>query len=183
MTKLYRYCAQATSVAGFLQVLTANYLPAECVFYSQGLLKPHMDAEAIDAKMIARYEIAISKHARCWRKKQGIAAVHLLRYRLFYLVLASKGQHCFYEHEFGIKDARVTPIHFGDYEVSVQDGHSCVRLASQTKQRLKEHFLAIACLHALRRRARPRVPEPALRALRACRLAAPQDPPPRQREA
>src|SRR5512135_3509189 len=68
-----------------------------------------MDAAAIDAKMIARYEIAISKHARCWRKKQGRAAVHLLRYRLFYLLLASEGRHCFYEHEANIKDARVTP--------------------------------------------------------------------------
>ena len=36
MRKLYRYHAQATSVAGFLQVLTANYLPAGCVFYFQG---------------------------------------------------------------------------------------------------------------------------------------------------
>jgi hypothetical protein len=38
MKKLYRYHAQATSVAGFLQVLTANYLPAGCVFFTQGLL-------------------------------------------------------------------------------------------------------------------------------------------------
>src|SRR5512135_2227244 len=104
-----------------------------------------MDAAAIDAKMIARYEIAISKHARCWRKKQGRAAVHLLRYRLFYLLLASEGRHCFYEHEANIKDARVTPIHFADYDVSVQDGQSCVRLAPQTKQRLKEDFLGMAC--------------------------------------
>ncbi len=145
MRKLYRYHAQATSVAGFLQVLTANYLPAGCVFYTQGLLKPHMDVTAIDAKMIARYEIAISKYARCWRRKHGQAAVHLLRYRLFYVLLASEGRHCFYEHEANIKDARVTPIHFADYHVSVQDGHSCVRLAPQTKQRLKEDFLGMAC--------------------------------------
>jgi hypothetical protein len=145
MRKLYRYHAQATSAAGFLQVLTANYLPAGCVFYTKGLLKPHMDATAIDAKMIARYEIAISKHARCWRKKHGQAAVHLLRYRLFYLLLASAGRHGFYEHEVNIKDARSAPIHFGHYYVTFTGGHSCVRLSPETKQKLREHFLGLAC--------------------------------------
>ncbi len=148
MRKLYRYRAEATSVAGFLQVLAANYLPAGCVFYTQGLLKPHMDATAIDAKLIARYEIAISKDARYWRKKQGLAAVHLHRYRLFYLLLASKGQHCFYEHEVNIKDARTAPILFRDYAVSVQDGHACVRLAPSTEQKLRDHFLGLACIRS-----------------------------------
>ena len=90
MRKLYRYRAEATSVAGFLQVLSANYLPAGCIFYVQGLLKPHMDARAIAANIIARYEIAISKDARHWRKTQGMAVVHILRYRQFYLLLASR---------------------------------------------------------------------------------------------
>jgi hypothetical protein len=148
MRKLYRYHAEATSVAGFLQVLCANYLPASCVFYSQGLLKPHMNVSAIDADIIARYEIAISKHARCWRKRQGIAAVHLLRYRLFYLILASEGRHCFFERETNIKDARTSPIHLGDYAVSVQDGHSCVRLAPQTEQTLRDRFLGLACVRS-----------------------------------
>jgi hypothetical protein len=145
MRKLYRYRAEATSVAGFLQVLAANYLPAGCVFYTQGLLKPHMDTMAIDAKLIARYEIAISKDARCWRKKHGQAAVHLLRYRLFYLLLASEGRHGFYEHEANIKDARSSPILFQDYAVSVQAGHACVRLAPQTEHELQDRFLGLAC--------------------------------------
>lgn len=148
MRKLYRYCAEATSAAGFLQMLAANYLPAGCVFYTQGLLKPHMDAAAIDAKLIARYEIAISKYARCWRRKQGQAAVHLLRYRLFFLLLASEGRHGFYEHEANIRDARTSPILFRDYAVSVQDGHSCVRLAPPIEHKLREDFLAMACIRS-----------------------------------
>ena len=76
MRKLYVYRAQTTSAAGFLQVLAANHLPSGCVFYSQGLLKPHMDAREIDANIISRYEIAISKDARLWRKNHGEAVIH-----------------------------------------------------------------------------------------------------------
>jgi hypothetical protein len=148
MKKLYRYSAEATSVAGFLQVLSANYLPAGCVFYTQGLLKPHMNATAIDADIIARYDIAISKDARYWRKRQGIAAVHLLRYRLFYLLLASEGRHRFFECEANIKDARNSPIHFGDYYITFTAGHSSVRLSPQTEQKLKDHFLDLACVRS-----------------------------------
>src|SRR5512135_1687668 len=148
MRKVYVYRVQATSVAGFLQVLAANYLPAGCVFYSQGLLKPHMNARDIDAKIIAHYDIAISKDARYWRKTQGLAVVHLLRYRLSYLILASPGQHPFFQHEVNIKDARTSPIHFHDYSVSVKDGHSCVRLSPQIEEKLRHHFRGLACFRS-----------------------------------
>ena len=145
MRKLYTYHAEATSVAGFLQVLCANYLPRGCVFYVEGRLKSHMDARVIDADIIGRYEIAISKHARCWRKSQGMAVVHLLRYRLFFLLLASAGRHRFFEREANIKDARDSPVHFGDYTVSSLGGHSCVRLAPKIEQQLRCYFLELAC--------------------------------------
>ena len=148
MRKLYRYHAEATSVAGFLQVLTANYLPAGCVLFTHGLLKPHMNASAIDADIIARYDIAISKSARYWRKRQGTSAVHLLRYRLFYLILASEGRHSFFEREVNIKNARKHPIQFGDYYITFTNGHSSVRLSPQTEENLKDHFLGLACFRS-----------------------------------
>ena len=116
-------------------MLTANYLPAGCVFYFQGQLKPHMDAREIDATLIARYEIAISKDARYWRKSQGVGRRPSAPLPALYLLLASRRDwHSFFEHEVNIKDARTSPIHFRGYDRE-RPGRALLRgLALRTKR-------------------------------------------------
>src|SRR5437763_9867246 len=110
-------------------MLTANYLPAGYCFYSRGRFKDEAQAQRAELDIIARYDLAISKHVRHDRKERGLANVQLLRYRLFYVILATEGEHRFFRREGDIRDARDVPIYFESYTVSQRRGHSCVRLS------------------------------------------------------
>ena len=55
------------------------------------------DPLAVDAKLIAKYGIAVSESTRARRKKAGQANLQYLRFERFFVVLATKGTHRFYD--------------------------------------------------------------------------------------
>lgn len=123
----YRY--EATSVAGFIQQLAVAYLTHGYWFFVTGVVPDGKDPQRTDAKLLARYGVDLSRWARTRRKRQGLANVHYLRYRRFFVLLANHGQHGFFEQEAGqVRDARRTPIRFHGYAVSFRHGHAQVRI-------------------------------------------------------
>lgn len=75
------------------------------------------------------YGIDITRWTRARRKKAGVASVQYLRYRRFFVLLATHGRHpIFQEEEKNIRDARRTPIRFAGYSISYRHGHPHVRL-------------------------------------------------------
>jgi hypothetical protein len=58
------YRCVATSVAGFIQQLAVGYIANGYYFYVAGVLPSHKSAERVDAKILAAYNIAISKWTR-----------------------------------------------------------------------------------------------------------------------
>ena len=117
------YRCVASSPTGFVQQLAACYLPHGYWFYVQGFVPKDKDPTQVDAKLIAKYGIGVSRQSRARRKAVGIANVHYLRYRHTFLLLATHGHHPFYDEETeSIRDARKIPIKFYGYSISVQKG-------------------------------------------------------------
>jgi hypothetical protein len=117
----YRYLT--TSLTGFVQQLACNVLPHGYWFYVMGVVPDEKDPEAIDRKLIAKYDVAIIRQQRARKKLAGGSNLHYLRLGRVWILLATHGKHRFFEEEqSSIRDARNTPIRIGDYSISVKQG-------------------------------------------------------------
>lgn len=117
----YRY--EATSVAGFVQMLASNLLPHGYWFYVTGRVPEGKSPESIDRKILSKYGIEISKQQRARRKLQGAANLHYLRHGNFFIVVATHGKHLFFEQEAkSVRDIRRVPLQFHGYSISVKRG-------------------------------------------------------------
>jgi hypothetical protein len=117
------YRSEATSLVGFVQQLAANYLPHGYWHYVTGYIGGEKDPRRVDEKLIARYEIALSRQTRARRKQHGFANLHYLRFDRTFVLLATAGQHLFYQAEAtNLRDIRHTPLRIGGYSISYKRG-------------------------------------------------------------
>lgn len=144
------YRCVTTSVEGFVQQLAVAYITHGYWFYVTGEIPDGKDPAAVDAKLIDRYGIAISKWARCRRKKQGLANIQYLRHGRFFVLLATKGRHDFFERErSSIRDVRRKLIRCEDYSIGCRKGldgrwHASVRIEQSAYRALSASFMEIA---------------------------------------
>jgi hypothetical protein len=140
---MYRF--EATSPEGFVQQLAVSYLGNGYWFYVTGEIPEGKDPGKVDEKLVARYQIDLSKWARARRKQAGFANLQYIRFGRFFVLLATHGIHPFFEEEAdSIRDARKTPIRFRGYSISYRSGHPHVRIEQEEYKRLKAHFLELA---------------------------------------
>lgn len=158
----YRY--EVTSLTGFVQRVATHLLPKGYFFFVQGTLTAHKDPAALDAKLLAKYDVAKTEGARRWRKQQGLGNVQYVRYRNHWILLATHGDHSIREGEGNnLKDVRRCPIRIGDYALYVKRGNylkkdpACetakpdgkwrvrVLIAREPYRELCAYFLSIAC--------------------------------------
>ena len=117
------YRCEASSVEGFVQILASNYLPHGYWFYITGRVPPGKSAEVIDAKLIGKYSIGLSRQQRARRKQQGFANLHYVRFQDFFVILATHGKHPFFESEGDrVRDIRRNPLHFHGYSLTLRRG-------------------------------------------------------------
>lgn len=116
------YNCAAGSLSGFVQMLACNYLPHRYWFYVTGHVPDAKQPLFVDQKLIEKYGIDRSRSSRARRKAAGLANVHYLRHRRFFVLLATHGHHEFFEEESRVRDARRLPIRYGGYSISVQQG-------------------------------------------------------------
>lgn len=141
------YRCVATSIQGFVQQLAVAYITHGYWFYVVGEIPEGKDSAVVDAKLIERYGIAISKWARCRRKKQGLANMQYLRYERIFVLLATKGRHEFFEREWAsLRDVRRTPIRFAAYSIGCRKGrdgrwHASVRINNERYGGLRAHVV------------------------------------------
>lgn len=143
------YRCVAASAAGFVQQLAVSYIGNGYWFYVTGYIPPRKDPTATDRKLIDHYGIAISKWARARRKRLDLANVHYLRRDRFFVLLASKGEHRFFEEEKSHRDVRRDSIRFQDYSIGYKrDGkgawHPSVRIHPKSYRDIKAYFLDLA---------------------------------------
>jgi hypothetical protein len=141
MEKEYR--CEATTIEGFVQQLAVSLVANGYWFYMTGTVPERKDPRAVDRKLIRKYHIDCSKFARYRRKAGGGANVQYLRCGRFYVLLATKGKHLFFEEEH-FKDCRETPVKFAGYAISYRGGHAHVRIERETYRELKAYFEDLA---------------------------------------
>jgi hypothetical protein len=143
----YRYIA--ASEQAFVQQLALAYVQHGFWYYVAGTIHQNRNVEQVDRKLIEKYNIDISKWARTRRKKQGKANVHYLRYRQFFVLIASKGSHDFFIREgLNIRDIRREPICFAGHSIGChrsRDGkcHASVRIYSKQYNLLRDYFVTV----------------------------------------
>lgn len=144
----YQYLC--TSENGFVQQLAVAYVNHGYWFYVTGIVPQNKNALLVDSKLLEKYNVAISKWARARRKRQGLANVHYLRHRQFFVLIATKGRHEFFEQEGdAIKDIRREPIVYAGYSIGYRRGvdrkyHASVRIQPKQYNLLKSHLLEVA---------------------------------------
>lgn len=143
------YRCEAKTVSEFIRHLAVNYVSRGYFFYVRGEIPAHKDPARVDAKIIHRYGIGISKWVRHRRRRDGWAGVQYLRYRRHFVILATHGRHAFFSEEGKeIRDFRRSPLQFGGYSVGSwqggRDGRVSVRIAKEHFVQLREYLLARA---------------------------------------
>ena len=141
------YQAEATTLEGFIQQLAVGYLCRGYRYYFQGVIPAGKDLRAIDAKLVGRYGIGLSKFQRCRRKRLGHASVQYLRYGRHFVLLATGGRHDLLQADHRLRDAHEAPIRLGGYAVSWRGGHVQVRIDRPVWKELRDYYLE----HASRR--------------------------------
>lgn len=152
------YRCVATSPEGLVQQVAVSYLRHGYWYYVTGRIPTGKDPEAVDRKILDKYQIAISERERCRRKRRGLANLQYIRYRNWFVILATEGHHAFKQQERDqIRDVRRVPIKFEGYSISyrrcgqtpVGGGpprwRACVRIDNETYRDLKALFLERAC--------------------------------------
>lgn len=143
------YRCEAVSVVAFVQRLAVDLVQHGHWFYVTGTVPDSKDPRAVDEKLIDRYGLAISKWARARRKEAGIASVQYVRHGRFFVLIATKGRHHFFEAEPNVQDIRRRPIRFAGYSISYRRGvdrrfHVSVRIAADDYLRLKSYLVDLA---------------------------------------
>jgi hypothetical protein len=120
-----RYRCEAVTVEGFIQQLAVAYVARGYVFYVAGEIPASKDARRVDEKLVGRYGIDISQWARARRKRAGLANVQYLRHGLFFVLLATHGEHPFFTAEgANVRDVRRRSIKYAGYAVASAAGTS-----------------------------------------------------------
>lgn len=136
---------EVASIEAFVQQVAVSYLTHGYFFYVAGVIPEGKDVRRVDAKLVERYGLDISKWTRARRKRQGLANVAYLRCGRFFVLLATHGEHRFFEDEGqGVRDFRRVPLKFASYAISHRGGHPHVRIAEPTIQDLKEQLRSLA---------------------------------------
>lgn len=152
-----QYRSEAATVEGFVQQIACSYLRHGYWWYVTGGVPGGKDPRAVDRKLIEKYGIAVSESTRARRKKLGYANVQYIRFERFFVILATKGRHRFYEDEGDdIRDIRRVPIRFAGYSISYRRGgrtrsgeldakwHAHVEIDRRQYLELKAWFLELA---------------------------------------
>ena len=153
-----QYRCIASSPEGLVQQVAVCYLRHGYWWYVTGRIPKGKDPTVVDRKLVEKYEIALTDRQRAYRKKRGLANMQYIRYRDWFLLLATEGHHPFKQHERNqIRDCRRHPIKFEGYSISYRRGgvtpagggqpkwHACVRIDPPTYKQLKAFFLERAC--------------------------------------
>lgn len=139
------YRCEAATLAGFVQQLAARYVASGYFFYVVGRVPAGKDPRRVDAKLVTRYGVDVSKFARARRKRAGRANVHYLRYRDVFVLLATHGEHRFFELEAAqVRDVRRVPLKVEGYAVGFRGGRVSVRIERAEYRTLRAYFAELA---------------------------------------
>ena len=93
------YRCVAAAQAGFIQQLAVGCVANGYYYYVTGVIPSNKPPAKTDCKILAAYDIDVSKWTRARRKRAGQANVQYLRYGRFYVIIATHGVQPFFSAE------------------------------------------------------------------------------------
>lgn len=157
------YPHEFTNIHAFVQRVALDMVRYGYLYYVTGRIPDGKSAAAVDEKIMAKYEIGVSKYTRARRKKKGLANIHYVRHQDFFVMLASAqgGSRWFSDEEWPTEIQRKQhgrkvryvprqPIVHGGYSISYkqssssQRGHVSVRIHPEEYRAVKAYFLDLA---------------------------------------
>lgn len=117
------YRVEVLTVEGFVQQLACCYLRHGYWFYVTGVIPKGKAIDVVDQKLLAKYHIEVSESTRARRKRLGQANLQYLRHGRYFVIIATKGQHAFFQAEANsIRDIRHCPLQYCGYSISYRRG-------------------------------------------------------------
>ena len=117
------YRCEVKSVTGFVQQIACCWLRHGYWWYVTGEIPDHKCVYSVDEKLIERYDIDVSEWRRARNKQLGRANIQYLRHDRFFVLLATKGEHPFYQLEAGqVRSFRKQPLRYAGYSISYRPG-------------------------------------------------------------
>src|SRR5262249_35937866 len=104
----YRYVT--TTLEGFVHQVASRYVASGYRHYIRGHVPRGKDPDAIDRKLLAKYDIALSKWERYRRRRRHEGCVHYIRFERTFLLLAIPGPHTRFFEEERVRDIAAEPI-------------------------------------------------------------------------
>lgn len=139
------YPCVAASVEGFIQQLAVSYISNGYLFYVTGHVPEGKDPARVDAKLVDRYGIDVSKWSRARRKRAGIASLQYIRFDRLFVLIATHGEHEFFQAEGDrVRDVRRVPLKAFGYALSQKNRHAHVRIERDEFKAVKAYFLSRA---------------------------------------
>ena len=157
------YPHEFTNIHAFVQRVALDMVRYGYLYYVTGRIPEGKDPEHVDAKILGKYDIDVSKYTRARRKKKGIANIHYARHQDFFVMLASAqgGSRWFADEEWPTEAQRKRhgrkvryvprqPIVHGGYSISYKTlsssrrGHVSVRIHPDEYRAVKAHYLDLA---------------------------------------
>ncbi|MBK9187715.1 MAG: hypothetical protein IPM33_02050 [Phycisphaerales bacterium] len=139
------YRCVAASIEGFIQQVAVSYIRTGHFFYVSGMLGESTDGSFVDAKLIRKYGVDVSRWGRALRKSRGEANLQYIRHDRFFLLMATHGKSLFFELEGEqVSDCRRQPIKFAGYSISYRGGHPHVRIDLETYRGFKAQMVGEA---------------------------------------
>ena len=152
-----QYRCEAVSVTGFVQQIACTYLRHGYWFYVTGVIPHDKDPRAVDAKLLKKYDIALSESTRGRRKRLGKANLQYLRYQNFFVIMATEGIHQFkLEEADRLRDIRRVPLKFHGYSISYRRGgrtlegevdakwHAHVEIERERYKEIRDYLVGLA---------------------------------------
>ncbi len=136
------YCCVCASPGGFLRKLAISYVSHGYLCYATGTVADKFDPSAVDSSIVERYQLGLSKDQRYRLKARGEANIQYLRHKRFYVLLATKGEHTFFQRE-NYFDFRKKPLHFQCYLVSFVNSRVSVLLDGDMFKTLRAYSLEV----------------------------------------
>ena len=138
------YRCEASSIEGFIQQIAVSFVLHGYRYFVVGRIPEKREPKTVDATLIERYELDISKWTRARRRKAGAASVQYLRHGRVFVLIATEGEHRFLERE-RVRDIREKPLVCFGYRISCYQRpngrwHPSVRIAPRRFMQLRRWF-------------------------------------------
>ena len=152
-----KYKWEAATLEGFIQQLAVGYVARGYFFYVTGHVPSRLANAEHDRRMLTKFNVACSKWSRYRRRRRGLAggeslaSVQYIRFREFWVLLATHGKHCFFDEHRELaadgltwvpqyNDVRERPIQFGGYSVGWRE-RVTVRISPRAYRELRAYFV------------------------------------------